>query len=61
MEVIMNRKCLVGLDMMKNQIIINGDVNKKSLADLLRLVIDDLEADGRQIINARHLPDLFRK
>jgi len=57
----MNRKCLVGLDMLKNEIIINGEVNKKSLADLLRLVIDDLEADGRQIINARHLPDLFSK
>jgi len=57
-----DRKCLVGIDLIQNTIIINGDVNKKALADLLRHIIDDLEKrDGKTVINARHLPDLFHR
>lgn len=57
-----DRKCLVGIDLVQQTIIINGDVNKKSLADLLRHIIDDLEKrDGNTVINARHLPDLFHR
>lgn len=56
------RKCLVGLDLTKNEIIVNGDVNPQSLADVLRLVIEDLEGGTKQrVINARHVPDLFRR
>lgn len=58
------RKCLVGIDMIKNEIIVNGDVHPQSLADVLRLVIEDLESNTKndqRVINVRHVPDLFRR